>query len=130
MKNITKSISLLLLLVGLSTSALAQEGKIDPRLEAKFTSEQLQEMQKEKPDHLDFWTYYLDNGYSIQEMPKGKGADLPEVSIADPANFNLLTLKIEPQKVGNKYFRIKETGKLLAVHSWTDVKKNWAESKK
>lgn len=130
MKNTIRTGLFVVLFACITGTGFAQQGDADKRLLEKFSQDKLTQMQKDDPEAYSFWTYYLDHGYSIQDMPKGKGADLPEVSIADANNFNLLTLKIEPQKVGNRYFRIKETGKLLAVHSWTEVKTNWKESKK
>lgn len=124
-----KRIALLLVLFGFMTTAgFAQNSKVDQRLYAKFSKAEVQDLAKKDPETLEFWTFYLDNGYSVQEMPKGKGADLPEVDMADDG-FNVLSLGYDPQEVGNRYFRIKGSGKLLALHSYTEVKSKLKASK-
>lgn len=112
----------------MTTSVFAQNTEVDKRLYAKFSKEEVQNLVKEDPEALEFWSFYLDNGYSVQEMPKGKGADLPEVEMID-GEFNVLALGFEPQEVGNRYFRIKGSGKLLALHSYTEVKSKIKASK-
>ncbi len=124
-----KRIALLALFVGLLTTTVsAQDASIDARLHAKFNKEELAKMQQDDPEALAFWTYYLDHGYTVMDMPKGKGADLPSIDFNE-SNFNLLAQKIVPQEVGNRYFRINGSGKLLAVHSFTDVKTKYKASK-
>jgi len=114
-------LSVLFMLVSWTVSAQVG-GKTDARLQAKFSEEEIKDMAKENPAGLEFWTFYLDHGYSIMEMPQGKGGDLPTVSIADLNDFNVLSLGLEPQQAGNRYFRIESTGQLLAIHSISEVK--------
>ena len=108
----------------MTTGVIAQqsESKTDDRLLARFSATEVASMQQENPAKLDFWVFYLDHGYTVQEMPKGKGTDLPVVDIDENA-FNILALDLEPQSVGNRYFRIKSSGKLLALHPYADVEK-------
>lgn len=112
------------------TTHLASAQQTDQRLEAKFTQSEIADLEKNDPEAIEFWTFYLDNGYSIMEMPKGKGADLPEVEIENEEDFNVLALQLDPQEVGNRYFRIKGSGKLLALHSYSEVREKLSATKK
>jgi len=125
-----KLLALALLVFTFGTAGFAQtNADVDARLYEKFSKKEIKLMQAENPETLAFWSFYLDNGYSVMEMPKGKGDDLNAVDF-DPATDNVLSLNVEPQENGNVYLRITSTGQLLALHSYTEVKSKMAQASK
>jgi hypothetical protein len=125
-----KRIALFALLVGfLSTSAIAQSSSVDSRLYAKFSTTEVAELEKDSPEIIAFWTYYLDHGYAVQ-APSKKADVLEVVSMnTEDGEFNILALNLEPQENGNRYFEIKETGKLLVLYPYTQIRNELKEAK-
>ena len=126
-----KKTVLVLALCVASLYGTAQNKKLDARLTAHFSTEEITKMQKETPEDLAFWTYYLDHGWEIKDMPPQKGEDLPVIEV--PKNkkaFNVLESGYTPDYRVPQYFRIKDTGKLFMMYSIADSKQRLAASKK
>jgi len=112
-----KSIFLALaMLIGLSSFA---QSNYDERLLAKFSEDRIQELQKEQPQIIDYYTYYLDHSYQITDR-ETSGKDFQtdqEVKIKDLNDFNILELGLTMDRSASKIYKIKGTEKYLRLLS-------------
>lgn len=107
--------SILLLFSALFVSA---QNDYDERLLHHFSSEQLDKMVENSPAQIEFWTYYLDFGYSIGSYdPVKHGGRTVEKAI--PEDVNLFEIGVFP-KSELQVFHDSERGITLTVLS-TDM---------
>lgn len=126
----TTRTSSFLLVAGLWLAALSVQAQpagtpsIDSRLLAVYTESHLLKLQAEQPFHLQYYNYFLDNGYEIQPIAAGKTTTFPTVRIDNPEDFNILKLLEEQplQRAYDKptYYRIEGHDKLLILRSERD----------
>jgi hypothetical protein len=104
------------LLIGLSSFA---QSNYDDRLLAKFSEDRIQELQKDQPQIIDYYTYYLDHSYEIiDEASSGKNFQTDqEVKIKNLESFNILDLGLTMDRSASKIYRIKGTEKYLRLLS-------------
>ena len=109
----------LILFMGISISVFSQTD-FDPRLLAKFSEARIQELSKDHPEVLQYWTYYLDNSYIIVDGDaSGKllvstGQSLKIKSLSD---FNILKYDIHMDRKVRKTYDIKGTNSYLVLLS-------------
>ena len=103
-------LSLTFLFVGSSFSQ-----KIDDRLLAKYSLEEVNSIQAKTPDLFKMLTYSLDNAMYITDLPTGKNQDLPSVEMPSEGQ-TYLDLGLEIIKE-NQYFIIQGKEKMLVVKS-------------
>ncbi len=108
---------LLLLFCAFAGQAFSQ-ADFDQRLLAKFPEERIKQLQQDQPSVIQYWTYYLDNSYSIVSEADGKAQPTDEiVKIADLENFNILELDVHMDRKRNLAYKIKGTDKYLVMLS-------------
>ncbi|MGB6034981.1 MAG: hypothetical protein WBG42_01850 [Cryomorphaceae bacterium] len=106
-----------LLVLAISLGSMGQS-QFDERLLEKFSEEKIQELSTDHPKVLDYWTFYLDNSFEIIDVPFEKDfSESPEIKIKDLEDFNILELDINMLSKASQEFRIKNTDKLLILHS-------------
>ena len=110
----------------LTISSVSAQDKVDNRLLSKFSKKELKALDAET---LDYWTFYLENSFEIAELPKGKGDDAVEQTIAlksvDKKELNVFDLGLEPHEFARDYFRIEGTDKMIIVLPHTEIDKNF-----
>lgn len=104
------------LLVGLASFA---QSDYDERLLAKFSEERIDQLSKDQPQIIDYYTYYLDHSYEIIDKEKsGKSFQVDqEVKIKDLNSFNILELGLTMDRSASKIYKIKGTDKYLRLLS-------------
>lgn len=124
-KRIVSPLAIIAFLV-VNISAFAQsKTDFDERLFAKFSKKELQEMNAKD---LNYWTYYLDNGYKIAPIPKEKPDAFPmeiKLKSLNKEDINILSLDLKPHAVVTQYYRIKGTDKILLLLNETEVNRNF-----
>ncbi len=112
--------------VFLSTAgAMAQEQKIDKRLEQKYSVAELKKIQKENPQQLQYLNFVVDKGFTVMPYPKSKGTPkeiLGEVTVKDLKNINIYELGLDVLKDNWQYYKIKGTDELLVIYSEDYIK--------
>lgn len=90
----------------------------DPRLLAKFSEERIRELQRDQPQIIDYWTYYLDESYSIVALTDGKILKSEKtLRIKDFENLNILELNVHQDRSQSKAYKIRGTGEYLVLMS-------------
>ncbi len=105
----------------------AQDVKIDSRLEARYTKEELNSLQKNNAKELSFLTYCIENAYSITPFPVGKSgvSELGSpIRITDLNAVNFFQLGLNIKNVEWQYFPVEGTDKLLVVYSRETIMAN------
>jgi type II secretory pathway component GspD/PulD (secretin) len=96
---------------------MAQSNSIDPRLKARFTQDQLSDMQANAPSRLAFWTYYLDQSYSIVDIPSEKAEALSSLELMEipSSQFNGFSMLLDEYQKQGATFRFKGEDKMLII---------------
>ena len=94
---------------------------IDKRLYEVFDVTFLDNLKEKNPFHLQYYNFFLDNGYSVIDLPAGKKSSYPEVKIDDLSNFNILKIQNE-QQLKRSYeeptvYKIKGSNQFLMLRS-------------
>ncbi|NNC83009.1 MAG: hypothetical protein HKN79_05480 [Flavobacteriales bacterium] len=93
-----------------------QEVSPDPRLNERFSQEQLEKM---SDDRIIYWNYYLDHSFQIMAMAEEKVPyliDLETVSI-DPESFHGFTMELDSYHREGAYLKIEGHQQMLVVKS-------------
>ena len=102
-------------LLAASITAYSQH---DSRLEARFSPEQIAQMEEQHPSVLAYWNFYLDNAYTIQDIPQQKLQSMQNsIRIKDLNSFNILDTDLTMKRHGKQYFRIEGTQRMLVLYS-------------
>ncbi len=117
---------LMLFFIGLSAYAFSQ-GDFDKRLLAKYSTDQIADLQKSNNAVLDYYSFYLDNSYILVDSEKS-GKQListeNELRIKDLNDFNILSYKLTMDRNSRKIYKIKGSNTyliLLANSEFTDL---------
>ncbi|MEM9050440.1 MAG: hypothetical protein AAGC47_00175 [Bacteroidota bacterium] len=104
----------------------------DQRLLAKYSKERLTKLIEKQPATIEYWTYYLDNSYTIVDGNATGKAILAdeEVKIKNIEDFNILKLGIFMDGYATKYYSISGTNKYLALKSTDQFVKEFSRTKK
>lgn len=138
-----KKIILLSMLVISGITAFSQSLAIDSRLYAKYSEEDLLDMQQNRPQDLDYLNWFVENSYVIKDVVNPGVLDYPklkymdretkmegsEVTDFDAENFNIMEYGFEISKSSNVYL-IGNTGKILVFYSSDDLTKLYNEYKR
>ena len=128
-QNMKSLLTLITLILG-----VASYGQVDydKRLLAKYSEEKIKELIVKQPSLVDYWTYYLDNSYTIIDGEvSGKFLMTDqEVKIKKMDQFNIFELGIYMDGYATKYFRIAGTDKFLALKSTQQFVKEYASNRK
>jgi hypothetical protein len=114
------------LFFGMSLGVFAQSNQ---RLEAVYGPEWVALMLVESPHTVDRLNFYLDNSYTIVELPADKANTYGTVEIADLSQINILQLeheqKIRPDMKISRMYQIKGTNKVLVYISGQQFVTKW-----
>ena len=135
-----KKIILLSMLVISGITAFSQSLAIDSRLYAKYSEEELLDMQQNHPADLEYINWFVENSYVIKEVANPEELSYPrlkymdketkmegsEVTEFDAENFNIMEYGFEISKSSNVYL-IGNTGKILVFYSSDDLTKLFNE---
>ena len=112
---------LILALITTSFSIIAQNNKVDKRLLAKYTAEEVKAIKAESPEEYKFITYCIENAFYITEMPaekiKANPSNFGEITIKNVSKINFYDLNIPLKENDYQSFLIKGTKKVLMVKS-------------
>jgi hypothetical protein len=118
------------LLLGAFALGLSAQG-YDARLLAKYSDVQIKKLQQTHPEIIAYWTYYLDHGYEVIEIPIGKGEVLwQEIKMPSRKSFNILSSGLVSDRLSPKYYRIAGTNKLLMLLSGEEVARRFNQHSK
>ncbi len=115
--------SALSLFVIFSMAAFSQQ-TIDSRLLAKYDQVNLQKMQQDNPEQLDFLNYYVEHAGYLVDMPAKpiQYTDLVRlsdnskaISSGELTNFNPYLYNCKNLQDKNSYYKVGNTGKLLIM---------------
>ncbi len=104
----------------------------DERLLAKFSEERINQLQKEQPAVIEYWTYYLDNSYLIidsKESGKEFNAD-KKLKIKNMNDFNILDLGLTMDRNKSQVFAIAGSEKYLMLLSNSEFVNGFNNSRK
>lgn len=94
----------------------------DQRLLAKYSAEQIRELQKTQPQLIAYWTFYLDNAYTIEDIYTEKEVPFSgTIKLKDPQSFNILASEVTMNRDKATFYRIKNSNKILVVHSGRNI---------
>lgn len=122
-----------------SIAAMAQSVSPDPRLDAVYSEEYLQELVSFYPQDLAYKNWCLDNSYTIVQLPIEKCQKMPYLKHFDPVNkiigdnvedvdegnFNVYKYYFERQYDRSVYYRIGNSGKAIAFDSFLNLTKEF-----
>ncbi len=130
-----KSIFLITFILGFTLFSYSQE--INQKLLVKFSTTELQEMKLNNPDNYNFMDYFVSDALYFVDMPPkdieykelirinpqdGKMSSNQAITEADLENFNPLEYNVEYDLTKTTYYLAGNTGKLLVVHAYNDLK--------
>jgi hypothetical protein len=100
-----------------ATAAIAQD--YDKRLTAKYSKKELTEMSKNDAAKLTYLNFYLDNGYQIMDIPKGKEDGIQQsitLKSLDAKDINLIALNLPQHDFARQYYLIEGIPGKMLVH--------------
>ena len=132
-----KKIILLLMLVISTIAVFSQVSQIDSRLYAKYSEEDLLNMQQNRPQDLDYLNWFVENAYIVKEVANPDVLNYPklrymdketkmegsEVTEFDAENFNIMEYGFEISAKSSNVYLIGNTGKILVFYSSDDLTK-------
>ena len=78
-----KKIILLFVLVISMMTAFSQVSQIDSRLYAKYSEEELLDMQQNRPADLEYINWFVENSYVIKEVANPDALNYPKLKYMD-----------------------------------------------
>jgi len=122
-----------------SVGIMAQSITPDPRLDAVYSEEYLQDLTNNYPRDLQYKNWYLDNAYSIVQLSVEKCEQMPFLKHLDPvnknignnvedideANFNVYMYHFQSEYDQNVYYRIGNSGKAVVFESGLNLAKKF-----
>ena len=139
-----KKIILLFVLVISMITAFSQVSQIDSRLYAKYSEEELLDMQQNRPYDLEYLNWFVENSYVIKDVANPEALNYPklkymdketkmessEVTEFDAENFNIMEYGFEILARSSNVYLIGNTGKILVFYSSSDLTKLYNEYKR
>ena len=139
-----KKIILLSMLVISGITAFSQALPIDSRLYAKYSEEDLLDMQQNRPYDLEYLNWFVENSYLVKDVVNPGVLDYPklkymdretkmegsEVTDFDAENFNVMEYGFEIAARSSNVYLIGNTGKILVFYSNEDLTKLYNEYKR
>lgn len=109
----------LLLTILCLTGTLKGQSDFDERLLVKFNEERITQLQKEHPEIINYWTFYLDNSYYILDG-QTSGKTIPTDNLVEIDNlddFNILELGLAMNRDQSTTYKIAGSSKYLMLLS-------------
>jgi len=126
---------LILFFLGVSLSVFSQ-GDFDKRLLAKYSEEQIVELQQKNPNIIGYMEYYLDHGYTIipESELKGKATSGSiQLKSLQPNKINTLDLGVPLPLNDDAYYNIEGRTEVFVLHGrkkmMTEFQGNLKESR-
>lgn len=108
---------------------------IDDRLRAKYSDEDLLEIQRNNPADIEYLNWFLDNAFVVKEIRNPESTDIQklryldketkmagaEVTEYNPETFNVMECKITILQNSSNSYKIGNTGKVLVFPSREDL---------
>jgi len=97
----------------------AHAQQYDQRLTAKFSKKELKDMAAANDPTLAYWNFYVNNGYQIADVPKGKEDGVHqsiELKSLEAKDINLLALNLEQHEFARQYYLIKGFPGKMLIH--------------
>lgn len=123
---IANTLSIVLLISNLNA-------QIDSRLTDVFTLNELQKLEKNNPDSLNFMHFILKEGYYFMDYPTGKSIDcenLPDFTKDELKQFNFFKYNLKILNNKQNYYKLGDTGKVLVILSYPKMKMYYEQEKK
>jgi hypothetical protein len=112
---------------------------VDPRLQVKYSENEIQSISYNHPNELNYLNWYLDNSFVIIDMSVEKCEYLPYLKHYDPStktvgenvseiseeNFNVLLFSYERKYDKSSTYRIGNSGKAIVFLSEKDLVSNF-----
>lgn len=115
-----KNIFILTFCLFLGNALFSQSsGNYDKRLLAKYSEEQIQNLQQNHPSIIAFWTYFLDHGYYISEISASKNYSFVETLDIKESDLNKICLfNLDLPHPLDKYtfYKIQDSNKMLVLY--------------
>ena len=122
-------------------TAFSQTLPIDNRLRAKYSEEELLDMQRNRPEDLEYFNWFVENSYVIKEAgvsdlpnyPKLRYMDHEtksvgcEVTEFNAESFNIMEYAIGIKQKKSVAYLIGNTGKVLVLYSNDDLTEKYNE---
>jgi hypothetical protein len=132
-----KSIAILSIISFVLFSFNAPTVKPDPRLIDYLGNEKLAILQKNNPNIIVYYNYFLDNSYILSEVPQDKINDnnLQELTVpleggkVNIAKLNLLMLNIQYKQDQRVYYSIKNSKQILVMLSGEELMEKYNQVK-
>ncbi|MCH2200315.1 MAG: hypothetical protein MK081_16215 [Flavobacteriales bacterium] len=95
---------------------LSSFGQIDfdKRLLSRFSKEQIIQIEEKSPDIMEFWTYFLDHAYILNEPKPGVTYDF-KGTLRLNKDFNLFELDLPHPLSEYEYYQVKGDSRILAL---------------
>ena len=136
-----KKIILLFVLVISMITAFSQVSQIDSRLYAKYSEEDLLDMQRNRPEDLEYFNWFVENSYVIKDVANPEALDYPklryldnetksvgcEVTEFNADNFNIMEYAVGVNQKTSVAYTIGNTGKVLVLYSNKDLTEKYNE---
>ena len=130
---------IIVILTAFVVSAMSQTQFVDIRLSAVYSQEDLDNLEENNPQKLDFMNWSLDNSYTIVDAGYEKCLQMPYLKHFDPVNkiiganvenlseedLNIYMFLFERQYDKKAHYRIGDTGKAIVFKSHTELSKNF-----
>ena len=132
---------LLLSLIIMTMSAFSQSVTIDSRLYAKYSEEDLLEIQRTNPLDIEYMNWFVDNAFVVKDINNPESSTFPklrymdketkmagsEVTAYNSETFNVMECDFEISAKSSNVYLIGNTGKILAFYSNEDLTKLFNE---
>ena len=139
-----KKTILLLVLVISGITAFSQALPIDSRLYAKYSEEDLLDMQQNRPADLEYLNWFVENSCLVKDVADPEILNYPklrymdretkmegsEVNEFDAESFNIMEYGFEISAKSSNVYLIGNTGKILVFYSNEDLTKLYNEYKR
>lgn len=136
-----KKIILLLSLILMGIGAFSQASQIDSRLYAKYSEEDLLEIQSNNPTDIEYMNWFVENAYVIKEIANPETSAFPKLRYMDKETkmagseatyfnaetFNVMEYDFEIAAKSSNAYLIGNTGKVLVFYSSDDLTKLFNE---
>lgn len=136
-----KKIILLLSLILMGFGAFSQVSSFDSRLYARFSEEDLLEIQRNNPVDIEYKNWFVENAFVIKEIENPESSNYPklkyfdketkldgaEVNEYNPETFNVMECSYELLAKSSNVYRLGNTGKIIVFYSREDLIKLFNE---
>jgi hypothetical protein len=105
---------LLVLTLFICLQSQAQNQGVDSRLAERFTESQISNMDESR---IAYWSYYLDNSFTVMDIPTEKVDHLSELEVIDisSSDFHGFSMLLDSYQKEGAYLKFKNENKMVAI---------------